>query len=160
MEMGEEHTETTEMAVTNIRQHDILLGTDWFRAHNPQIDWAKNKLHLNHCPTSCYPTTSNNTSTIGHLLPIEDLETHYNNLLESKYQGIDPTQCIMAHLHKQYDNLIQPSELVVSPTMSPSKKSIVASQCNMAKYEPVVMPMVSYMNVLWNTTPQYEPVVA
>jgi len=46
MEMGEEHKETTEMAVTNIGRHDILLGTNWFRAHNPQIDWAKNNLHL------------------------------------------------------------------------------------------------------------------
>jgi len=54
MEMGEEHKETTEMAVTNIGRHDILLGTDWFRAHNPQIDWAKNQLRLDCCPTSCY----------------------------------------------------------------------------------------------------------
>jgi len=35
MEMAQEHKETTEMAVTNIGRHDILLGTDWFRAHNP-----------------------------------------------------------------------------------------------------------------------------
>ena len=35
------------------------------------------------------------------------------------------------------------SELVVSPTMSPPKTSIVALQRNMAKYEPVVTPTVS-----------------
>ena len=33
--MGEEHQETTKMAVTNIGWHDILLETNWFRAHNP-----------------------------------------------------------------------------------------------------------------------------
>jgi len=143
MEMGKEHKETTEMAVTNIGWHDILLGTDWFRAHNPQIDWAKNKLRLDCCPTSCYPNYLDKTSDLAHLVPTEDLEAHYDDLLESKYQGIDPTQCIIAHLHGEYKDMIQPSESVVSPTMSPPKKSIVALQRNMAKHEPVVPPTVS-----------------
>jgi len=140
MEMGEEHKETTEMAVTNIGWHDILLGTDWFRAHNPQIDWAKNNLRLDRCPTSCYPNYPDETSDLAHLLPTEDLEAHYNNLLKSKYQGIDPTQCILAHLQGECNDMIQPSESVVSPTMSPPKTSIVASQHNMATNESVVTP--------------------
>jgi len=150
MEMGEEHKETTEMAVTNIGRHDILLGTDWFRAHNPQIDWAKNQLRLDRCPTSCYPSCLDETSELTQLLPTEDLEAHYDDLLETSYQGIDPTQCIMAHLHGEYNDMI--SESVVLPTMSPSKKSIVALQRNMAKYELVVTPMVS-------NTQRYGPVV-
>jgi len=140
MEMGEEHTEATEMAVTNIGRHDILLGTDWFRAHNPQIDWAKNQLRLDCCPTSCYLSRPDETTELAQLLPTEDLEAHYDDLLKSTYQGIDPTQCIMAHLHGEYNDMI--SESVVSPTMSPPKTSIVASQRNMAKYEPVVTPTV------------------
>jgi len=174
MEMGEEHKETTEMAVTNIGWHDILLGTDWFRAHNPQIDWAKNKLCLDRCPTSCYPNYPNKTLDLAQLLPTEDLEAHYDDLLESMYQGIDPTQCIIAYLHGKYKDMIQPSESVVSPTMSPPKKSIVASQCNMAKNEPVVMPTVSITqrtglvvlstvppkNMSQHATLQYDPVVA
>jgi len=141
MEMGEEHKETTEMAVTNIGQHDILLGTDWFRAHNPQIDWAKNNLCLDRCPTSCYPNYLDETLELAQLLPTEDLEAHYDDLLKSKYQGIDPTQCIMAHLHGEFNDMI--CESVVSPMMSPSKKSIVASQRNMATNELVVMPTMS-----------------
>jgi len=130
------------MAVTNIGRHDILLGTNWFRAHNPQIDWAKNNLCLDRCPTSCYPNYPDETSELAQLLPTEELEAHYDDLLKSNYQGIDPTQCIMAHLHREFNDMIQPSESVVSPMMSPSKKSIVASQRNMAKYEPVVSPTV------------------
>ena len=138
------------MAVTNIGRHDILLGTNWFRAHNPQIDWTKNNLCLNCCPTSCYPNHPDETSELAQLLPTEELESHYDDLLESNYQGIDPTQCIMAHLHREFNDMI--SESVVSPTMSPSKKSIVALQRNMAKYEPVVSPTVS-------STQSYGPVV-
>jgi len=142
------------MAVTNIGRHDILLGTDWFRAHNPQIDWAKNNLLLNRCPTSCYPSRPDETSELAQLLPTEDLEAHYDDLLESTYQGIDPTQCIMAHLHGEYNDMI--SESVVSPTMSPPKTSIVASQRNMAKYEPVVTPTVS---ITRRTGPVVTPTV-
>ena len=174
MEMGEEHKETTEMAVTNIGRHDILLGTDWFRAHNPHIDWTKNKLCLDRCPTSCYPNYPDETSDLAHLLPTEDLEAHYDDLLESKYQGIDPTQCILAHLLGEYEEMIQPSESVVSPTMSPPKKSIVASQRNMATHELVVTPTVLITRrigpVITSTvppksasrhaSPRYEPIVA
>jgi len=161
------------MAVTNIGRHDILLGTDWFRAHNPQIDWAKNQLHLDRCPTSCYPNIPDEMSELAQLLPTEELEAHYDDLLESNYQGIDPTQCIMAHLHGEFNDMIQPSESVVSPMMSPSKTSIVASQRNMAKYKlvvspivsitrrngPVVTPTVPPKTASRNASPRYGPVV-
>jgi len=174
MEMGEEHKETTEMAVTNIGQHNILLGTDWFRAHNPQIDWAKNNLRLNCCPTSCYPNYPDEMSELAQLLPTEELEAHYDDLLKSNYQGIDPTQCIMAHLHGEFNDMIQPSESVDSPMMSPPKKSIVASQHNMAtnesvvlptmsntrRYGPVVSPTVPPKTASWHAPIQAEPVVS
>ena len=110
-------------------------------------------------------------SELAQLLPTEELEAHYNDLLKSTYQGIDPTQCIMAHLHGEYNNII--SESVVSPTMSPSKTSIVASQRNMAKYEPVVTPTglitrrtgpvvtptVPPKTASWHASPRYGPVV-
>jgi len=141
MEMGKEHKETTEMAITNIGWHDILLGTDWFRAHNPQIDWAKNNLRLDRCPTSCYPNYPDEMLELVQLLPTEELEAHYDDLLESNYQGIDPTQCIMAHLHGEFNDMI--CESVVSPTMSPPKTSIVVSQHNMATNESVVTSTMS-----------------
>jgi len=105
------------------------------------------------------------------LLPTEELEAHYDDLLETSYQGIDPTQCIMAHLHGEYNNMIK--ESVVSPTMSPPKTSIVASQRNMAKYElvvtptvsitrrhgPVVTPTVPPKSASRNASPRYGPAV-
>ena len=38
MEMDTRHKEYIEMAITNTGNHDILLGTDWLKAHNPSID--------------------------------------------------------------------------------------------------------------------------
>jgi hypothetical protein len=40
MEMGTKHCEDIEVAITNTGNHDLLLGTDWLKAHNPSIDWT------------------------------------------------------------------------------------------------------------------------
>ena len=92
MEMGKNHKESTEMAITNTGNHDILLGTDWLKAHNPSIDWAKNKLHFNHCPPSCFSDKTYPTPTLGQLLPSEEWEEQYNNYIESKYQVLRSTE--------------------------------------------------------------------
>jgi hypothetical protein len=38
MEMGDDHRERVLFLVTDTGNHDILLGTDWLKAHNPNID--------------------------------------------------------------------------------------------------------------------------
>ena len=99
MKMGTRHKETIEAAVTNTGNHDLLLGTDWLQAHNPNIDWTKNKLLLNRCPDTCFTEHRKlEDPTLGHLLPSLEWEEQYDNLLEQQYQGIDVSQHIMAHL--------------------------------------------------------------
>ena len=99
MEMGTHHKETIEAAVTNTGNHDLLLGTDWLQAHNPNIDWTKNKLLLNCCPDTCFTEHRKmEDPTLGHLLPSLEWEEQYDDLLEQQYQGIDVLQHIMAHL--------------------------------------------------------------
>jgi len=46
MEMANNHQETIELGLTNTGKHDILLGMDWLKAHNPNIDWKTSKIHL------------------------------------------------------------------------------------------------------------------
>ena len=99
MEMGTRHKETIEAAVTNTGNHDLLLGMDWLQAHNPNIDWTKNKLLLNRCPDTCFTKHRKlEDPTLGHLLPSLEWEEQYDDLLEQQYQGIDVSQHIMAHL--------------------------------------------------------------
>src|SRR5579863_6334085 len=53
MEMAERHRETLEIAITNMGKHDILLGTDWLKVHNPSINWQTNNIQLDRCPDTC-----------------------------------------------------------------------------------------------------------
>ena len=40
------HQERSELYVTAIGGYDLILGTDWLKAHNPEVNWAKPQLVL------------------------------------------------------------------------------------------------------------------
>ena len=50
------HKERTEFYITAIGTHDIILGTDWLKAHNPEVNWTTSQLALTRCPNSCIMT--------------------------------------------------------------------------------------------------------
>ncbi len=47
------HEERAEFYITDIGDHDIILGTDWLDEHNPQIDWTTDRVDLTRCPPTC-----------------------------------------------------------------------------------------------------------
>ena len=40
------HKERSELYVTALGDHNVIFGTDWLQAHNPEVDWAKPQLSL------------------------------------------------------------------------------------------------------------------
>ena len=56
MSVDPKHWETIKVAITNIGQNKILLGTDWLRAHNPSIDWGAKTIKFDCCPPHCHPS--------------------------------------------------------------------------------------------------------
>lgn len=50
MEMDiDDHKHPQYMAVTNVGNEDIVIGVDWMKTHNPNIDWTKGLLALDRC---------------------------------------------------------------------------------------------------------------
>ncbi|KAF5362768.1 hypothetical protein D9758_011724 [Tetrapyrgos nigripes] len=47
------HEEQAEFYVTDIGDHDIILGTDWLEEHNPDIDWSDSWVDMTRCPETC-----------------------------------------------------------------------------------------------------------
>jgi len=68
MEMGNNHRERIMFLVTDTGNHNILLGMDWLKAHNPNINWAKNVIHMDQYPPLCQPWHTPGP-TIAYLLP-------------------------------------------------------------------------------------------
>lgn len=47
------HRERAIFSVTDIGTEDVIIGIDWLRDHNPEIDWDQGTLRLSRCPDSC-----------------------------------------------------------------------------------------------------------
>jgi len=73
MSIDPNYWETIEVAITNIGQNKILLGTDWLREHNPSIDWGAKTIKFDCCPPYCHPSN------------VEALDRHTHTLPYSKY---------------------------------------------------------------------------
>ena len=44
------HVERARMDVCNLGKTEVILGMPWLAAHNPEIDWEKEKVKMTHCP--------------------------------------------------------------------------------------------------------------
>ena len=68
---GNVHRELIDLPVVNLGKHEIFLGFDWLKLHNPLIDWQKKTLLFAHCQGAC-----NRGMTIDEeppeLLPLDD----------------------------------------------------------------------------------------
>ena len=105
------HKETSELYVTSLGDHNLIFGTDWLKAHNPDVDWATPCLTLSCCPTNCKLTKipmiidSRNKQhaplTIGQLHPDENKEP----LGEPNCESIDADTFIQFHQFYKPDSL-------------------------------------------------------
>jgi len=114
MGIGARHWENIEVTITNTRQHKILLGTDWLKAHNPSIDWSTNQLRFDQCPPQCHPIEQD--PTIGQFLPINAWETQNDDYLDYTDHGTDVSQRIVAHKACYFEPMIR--KTTVSTTLA------------------------------------------
>lgn len=47
------HEKLSELYVTTLGDHNIILGIDWLHAHNPEVDWAFPQIVFTRCPKTC-----------------------------------------------------------------------------------------------------------
>lgn len=51
-----DHQEKVVFVVTNLGEEDVVIGLDWLREHNPEVDWIRGSLRLSRCPDTCPAT--------------------------------------------------------------------------------------------------------
>ena len=79
----------------------MLLGTDWLKKHNPNIDWNKNMLNLNHCPPECYKTRDSSLMTnLATILPTEEWEPQVDDYFDTASGNMDTLTIMNAHQEK------------------------------------------------------------
>jgi len=120
MEMGNDHRERIMFLVTDTGNHDILLGMDWLRAHNPNIDWAKNLIYMDRCPPLCKPRHTPGP-TIAYLLPTCEWETQIDDDTDVAINSIDVSQHVMAHMEQQMPEI---ARTTVSTALAMRKQTL------------------------------------
>ena len=119
MEMGNDHRERVMFLVKDTGNHDILLGTDWLKVHNPNIDWANNRVHLDQCLPLCKPRQTPGP-TIAYLLPTCNWEEQINDDMDVAINSIDVSQHVMAHMEQQMPEI---ARTTVSGIYHPSNET-------------------------------------
>jgi hypothetical protein len=49
----EKHSERTQLAVTRLGKQSLILGYNWLRNHNPEINWQTKDIKMSRCPVQC-----------------------------------------------------------------------------------------------------------
>jgi hypothetical protein len=47
------HSEHTQLAVTHLGKQSLILGYNWLRNHNPEINWQTKDVKMSQCPVQC-----------------------------------------------------------------------------------------------------------
>jgi len=47
------HSKRMLLAVSGLGKQNLILGYNWFKNHNPKIDWEKGEVKMTHCPLRC-----------------------------------------------------------------------------------------------------------
>jgi hypothetical protein len=49
----EHHSERTQLAVTRLGRQSLILGYNWLRNHNLEINWQTKDVKMSRCPLQC-----------------------------------------------------------------------------------------------------------
>jgi hypothetical protein len=49
----EHHSERTQLAITCLGKQSLILGYNWLRNHNPEINWQTKDVKMSCCPLQC-----------------------------------------------------------------------------------------------------------
>jgi hypothetical protein len=49
----DKHSEHTQLAVTCLGKQSMILGYNWLRNHNPEINWQTKGIKMSWCPQQC-----------------------------------------------------------------------------------------------------------
>jgi hypothetical protein len=75
--------------------------------------------------------------TLGYLLPTLEWEEQYNDFIETRYQGIDASQCIMAHLQMYLHPVVARTTVSMAIAKESTKNTVEAIPLAFHKYKKV-----------------------
>ena len=100
------HQERSEFYITSLATHDIIVGTDWLKAHNPELNWMNSQITFSCCPTSCTlthkPLIVRSTNCPSPTIYISALNPSPTVTLGSQYKQLAAPYFLLQHQLLKY----------------------------------------------------------
>jgi hypothetical protein len=61
--IGQDHQERINLAITKLGSHQLFLGYDWIKNHNPSINWQTGSIDFDRCPLKFNCKTNTHSMT-------------------------------------------------------------------------------------------------
>jgi hypothetical protein len=118
------HEETTELYVTTLGDHDIILGTDWLHAHNPEVNWVVPQIALTRCPKTCslsqqpQVVTSKKEQTRATTINVIQAEDELFQDQDTTFRQEAMESFLYIHSFAKYDDLAIRAKTTTSTTLA------------------------------------------
>ena len=105
------HEELSELYVTTLGDHDIIFGTDWLHAHNPEVDWTLPQVVFTRCPASCTLSqkplliTSRKTQTRATTINVIQPSQEVPDIVDAMFSQEAMENFLYMHSFAKYDYL-------------------------------------------------------
>ena len=117
------HTEKLWCAVTCLGKVPLILGHDWLKKHNPDIDWTTGDVKLSHCPPECKSLMNMHFAKL--ILDNESQETWIQALKNHKSKGdveestLEEAQKLVPHEYWEYLDVFSKTKSEHMPLRKP-----------------------------------------
>ena len=95
------HIEQITFKIVSLGTHHVFLGYDWFRRHNPTINWLKSTVSFTHCPYSC-----NLLSALCEDEDVDDTPDELNSSIIPDEPLQDDEHLLFIDLNQEYINCV------------------------------------------------------
>ena len=84
--------------VTKLGDHDIYIGHNWLKIHNPSIDWASRQVTFDRCPSQCHQSNwisrpdENTADTYLRRMTLEWMEGEWKEQMIQELSDMSPEE--------------------------------------------------------------------
>jgi hypothetical protein len=84
------HSKRTQFTVTHLGKQSMILGYNWLRNYNPEINWQTKEVKMSRCPTQCSTChVKTKREAIAHKATISQINTCQAGAFPSMIEELD-----------------------------------------------------------------------
>jgi len=146
LKIGDHYEQQAAFMITDLGEDDCIIGIDWLRYHNPDIDWNAGKFKLTRCPVACTKVkrkkTKKRVEDLPDLLPTEDDDLDMIDPDNAPVEDSKPSSINKAKIVEEIEDQDSPRNIWIR------KQASVASELAQKEYQEKNMDKKSFKDLV------------